>query len=106
MGDTLIWSRMTTIQNSITSLAGLEGGRPSLTSRRGQLTIGNMHRGPISQVLLDELKRSDSLRQVAERAGITHSALTRFVNGERGLSLSTADRLAAHFRMTLTRKAR
>ena len=57
---------------------------------------------------------SDQLRQavmegklsvyaVAKEAGIPEPSLHRFIHGTRGLTLDTADKLAAYFSMRLTR---
>lgn len=40
--------------------------------------------------------------RIAKATGISQPAITRFVNGDRSISLETADKLAAYFGMSLT----
>ena len=40
--------------------------------------------------------------RIAKETGVSQPIITRFVNGTRGLSLETADRLAAYFGMRFT----
>lgn len=58
---------------------------------------------------------SDQLREAiknygtyaaAKEAGITYPVIYRFINGNRGLSLATAEKLAEFFGMHLTRPTR
>ena len=44
--------------------------------------------------------------QIAQATGIEQSALSRFVSGERSLSLEAADKLAAFFKLELRPKGR
>lgn len=39
---------------------------------------------------------------IAKATGVAQPIVTRFVNGTRGISLETADKLAAHFGMRFT----
>jgi transcriptional regulator with XRE-family HTH domain len=53
--------------------------------------------------LSDQLRRiieaEGSCYDLAERAGVSRSVLSRFVRGERGLTTATLDRLAAVLRL-------
>lgn len=60
----------------------------------------------VSKRLSDQLRRivSDSgktLGEIARGTGIDKSALSRFVNGERGVSLQAWDRLGEYFGLEL-----
>ena len=47
-----------------------------------------------------------SLYRIAKDSRIPYAAVHRFANGERGLTLETADKLAEFFQMRLTRPVR
>jgi plasmid maintenance system antidote protein VapI len=58
------------------------------------------------QTLADQLKKAvaatgKSVSAVARESGVPQPVLHRFVTGERGLLLDTADRLAAYLRLEL-----
>ncbi|MBW3599901.1 MAG: helix-turn-helix transcriptional regulator [Planctomycetes bacterium] len=59
----------------------------------------------ISDTLLTEVKRrldnGESIRGIAHAAGISAPALNRFVNGQRTLTLPSADLLADHLELEL-----
>lgn len=59
----------------------------------------------ISQVLQDAtaraIKEGETVHGIAVAAGITSPSLHRFVTGERGLNLESADKLARYFRLEL-----
>lgn len=61
----------------------------------------------ISMPLSDDLRRAilesgKSIYAVAKESGVSQPTLGRFVNGERGISLETADKLAEYFKLRLT----
>ena len=43
-----------------------------------------------------------SLQQLAQESGVDVAALSRFVRGERTLTMTTADRLAAYLKLQVT----
>jgi hypothetical protein len=57
--------------------------------------------GELRAILLDELQHA-SLGDLARDSGVDRSVLSRFIRGERGMKLETADQLAALFRLRLT----
>lgn len=59
----------------------------------------------IEKVLLSELKRMQKSRyELSRLTSIQESALSRFVNGERSLSLKAAQTLLNHFGYELKKK--
>jgi transcriptional regulator with XRE-family HTH domain len=48
-------------------------------------------------------KSGESLSVIAERTGVDPGRLSRFVRGERGLTLRAVDALAKHFGLTLAK---
>lgn len=42
--------------------------------------------------------------RIAQETGVSEAALSRFVNGNRGLDLSSVDKLAAYLRLELVAK--
>ncbi len=70
-----------------------------MTKRRGRKSTK-----PVSQGLAQAIKESGlSPYKIAMQAGINPSIITRFLNGERGISLATADRIAAVLGLELRR---
>jgi transcriptional regulator with XRE-family HTH domain len=65
------------------------------------MTMGEVERAstetmPISQALRDTIRqRGLTAYAAAKRAGVSVDAVQRFLNGQRGLTLATADKLAA-----------
>jgi plasmid maintenance system antidote protein VapI len=59
----------------------------------------------ISEVLIKTIEASkESKYAIAVGAGIDHASLRRFLKGERSITVKTADKLAAYFGLTLTKK--
>jgi plasmid maintenance system antidote protein VapI len=57
---------------------------------------------PISRFLRQTIReRGLTAYAAAKQAGVSVDAIRRFLNAERGLSLATADKLAAAFELTL-----
>ena len=59
--------------------------------------------------LTDELRRAIqdaplTRYELAQRAGVAESILSRFVNGHSGITLSTADKIAKVLRLVLVRR--
>jgi transcriptional regulator with XRE-family HTH domain len=58
----------------------------------------------ITAVLLKAIRDSgESLYSIAKATGLNKSALGRFVSGKRSIRLDNADRLAAHFKLKLSK---
>ena len=55
----------------------------------------------VSKVLRDELAKAGSINSIAVAAGVPQPVLHRFLHGERGLTLLSVDRLAAHLGLEL-----
>lgn len=60
-----------------------------------------------SMPLSDDLRRAitesgKSIYAVAKESGVSQPTLGRFVNGERGISIETADKLADYFKLGLS----
>jgi len=52
----------------------------------------------VSEIIRSALKNSEISRyQIAQETRVQEATLSRFVNGERGLSMSAIDRLADYF---------
>jgi hypothetical protein len=63
---------------------------------------GSDEEAPISLSLRDEIRRHRlTAYAAAKRAGVSVDAVQRFLNGQRGLNLATADKLAASLGLTL-----
>lgn len=59
----------------------------------------------ISEKLRECIEKSElSYNQIAQNAGVPTPSITRFVAGERGLSMDVIDRLAKYFQLELTDK--
>lgn len=59
----------------------------------------------LSSQLRDALLRDGRpVSRIAKENGVSSPQVTRFVRGDRGLSLSTADRIAAGLGLQLTRR--
>lgn len=57
---------------------------------------------PISRILRKEIRKQRATAyNAAKRAGVSVDAVQRFLNGERGLTLSTVDKLAADLGLSL-----
>lgn len=59
-------------------------------------------------MISDQLKKAieecgQSRYRISQETGIEEAALSRFVNGKRGLTLETVDRLADYFGLRLTK---
>ena len=58
---------------------------------------------PISDQIRERIKASEkSFREVAKETGIPHPTISRFMRGERGLSMEAIDKLCVYFRISLT----
>jgi plasmid maintenance system antidote protein VapI len=58
---------------------------------------------PISDSLKGAMAASGlSVYRIAKDTGISQPALQRFVSGQRGITLDTADKLATYFKLKLT----
>ena len=69
----------------------------TLTPGTGVVCLNVPTPPPISAVLLAAIKAKSGdrgLNELARKAGVQASALSRFVNGERTLTLPTADKVA------------
>lgn len=55
----------------------------------------------VSDVLRAELAKAESTNSVALAAGVPQPVLHRFLARERGMTLTSVDRLAAHFGLEL-----
>jgi plasmid maintenance system antidote protein VapI len=63
--------------------------------------------GTMSQALRAEIIRSKKTRYaIAVGAGIDHAVLRRFINGERDITLQTADKLSSFLGLGLVRRRR
>ncbi len=61
----------------------------------------------ITSQLLEAIEKSGlTLYRIAKDSQTPYAVLRRFVNGERGIKLETADRLAELFSMRLTKPKR
>ena len=61
-------------------------------------------RSTLSEQLRDAILAAPVSRyRIAKETGVTEAALSRFVRGERGLDLSSADKLAAYLGLELVR---
>ena len=61
----------------------------------------------ISQVLREAItKGGESLADLERTTGVSNAVLSRFVRGERTLTLPTADKLARHFGLELVKRER
>ncbi|MCH8853725.1 MAG: helix-turn-helix transcriptional regulator [Planctomycetes bacterium] len=61
----------------------------------------------ISQVLREAITKSgESLADLERTTGVSNAVLSRFVRGERTLTLPTADKLARHFGLELVKRER
>jgi hypothetical protein len=54
-------------------------------------------RKTMTDLLRQHLQDADSIRGVAREAGLGHTSLVRFINGQSSLRLDKADALAAYF---------
>lgn len=59
----------------------------------------------ISEILKHEIASAQSLYAVAKDTGIGYAIIHGFANGDRSVSLDTAQRLAEHFGLELTKKS-
>ena len=61
----------------------------------------------ISQALQEAMASSgESLADLERTTGVSNAVLSRFVRGERTLTLPTADKLARHFGLELVKRER
>jgi plasmid maintenance system antidote protein VapI len=60
----------------------------------------------MTELLRQALTEADSINGVAVKADVQKTSLIRFLRGEQSLRLDMADRLAKHFGIVSTRKAR
>jgi plasmid maintenance system antidote protein VapI len=58
----------------------------------------------ISDVLRSAILAGPGLRRISAATGVAPSVLSRFVRGEQGIGLATADVLAGHFGLELVNK--
>ena len=61
-----------------------------------------MIREHLKQAINDALAKGWSGNQLAKAAGVDQGGLSRLMNDQRGVSVETADKLAAFFSMKLT----
>ena len=60
----------------------------------------------ISDQLREAIRKADASRyRIGKETGVEQSALSRFVNGTRGLDLSSVDKLAAYLKLELVKAA-
>jgi len=58
----------------------------------------------LSKALRDAIRQSKESRyRISLESGVDHAVLRRFVNKERDITLGTADKLAAYFKLELTK---
>ncbi len=57
----------------------------------------------VSDQLRDALSKADSLYELAKEAEVDRSVLSRFMSGERTLTLTTVDKLAKVLKLRLVR---
>ena len=63
--------------------------------------------GELSRRLRDALRTTDeSIRSISAATGVTRQTLMAFRDGKRTIYLDAADRIAAHFRLTLRKDTR
>jgi hypothetical protein len=63
--------------------------------------------GELSRKLREALRTTDeSIRSISTATGVTRQTLMAFRDGERTIYLDAADRIAAHFRLTLRKDTR
>lgn len=63
--------------------------------------------GDLSRKLREALRTTDeSIRSISTATGVTRQTLMAFRDGKRTIYLDAADRIAAHFRMTLRKDSR
>lgn len=56
----------------------------------------------VSEIIRRELQQQpDSLRTLAERCGVDHTQLSRFIKGERGLSMTAIDSICEALGLTI-----
>ena len=59
----------------------------------------------ISEIIRRELQsQPDSLRTLGERVSVDHTHLSRFINGERGLTLDAVDSVCEALGLTLVKR--
>jgi plasmid maintenance system antidote protein VapI len=59
---------------------------------------------PLSDALKAAIAESgQSFRSIGTATGVEHASINRFVRGERSLRLDVADKLAAYFKLKVTR---
>jgi DNA-binding XRE family transcriptional regulator len=63
--------------------------------------------GDLSRRLREALRTTDeSIRSISTATGVTRQTLMAFRDGKRTIYLDAADRIAAHFRLTLRKETR
>jgi len=63
--------------------------------------------GDLSRRLREALRTTDeSIRSISAATGVTRQTLMAFRDGKRTIYLDAADRIAAHFRLTLRKESR
>lgn len=63
--------------------------------------------GDLSRRLREALRTTDeSIRSISTATGVTRQTLMAFRDGKRTIFLNAADRIAAHFRLTLRKESR
>ncbi len=71
-----------------------------------------MAKKPVAQPTLTEIlrqllkDRDESHYRMSKETGVSQPVITRFMNGDRGISLATAEKLAAYLGITFTQSAR
>lgn len=59
----------------------------------------------VTERLIAEMWQSGvSVREIGRRSGVNHASLTRFVNGDRGLSVQSINALAKALGLQLTKR--
>ena len=80
------------------------GNTPPFTTCSGDSPMAKRKKPPtISEQLREALEREDSLYELCAEARVSRSILTRFMRGERTITLETLDRLAEVLRLKLVR---
>ena len=81
-----------------------------LNFREMMLLKSNLEVMVVNMTLSDTIRQaiadSEDQKTVADNTGINKSVISRFVRGHQGISLSTADKLAAYFGYELKKKKR
>ena len=71
------------------------------------MASGRISEGEITRRLREELRTTtESIRSISLATGVTRQTLMAFRDGKRTIFLDAAERLAAHFRLSLRKDTR